>query len=163
MQAKFTALKLNAMPVDLVKQKKKNKPTQYSELSHTAEKWWNKESCKWTTQKHYRAHVTAYQSIHLSKLFYGTSQAESQLTVKQNRFFRIHKVITCTVHYVSLHNLSALSQVTAERPLQKAGFFCSTSTISTCFYCQLFKIQKWISSAFAQAEYASVSHKISLE
>lgn len=157
MQAKFTVLKLNAMPVDLVKKKKK--PTQYSELSHTAETRLNQESCANEHPKNITGHMSqACQSIHLSKLFYGTSQAESQLTIKQNRLFRIHKAITCTVHYVGLYNLSALSQVTAERPLQKAGFFCST-----CFYCQLFKIQKQISSAFAQAEYASVSHKISLE
>lgn len=72
----------------------------------------------------------AYQS----KLFHRTPQAESQLSIKQNRFSRTHKAITCTVHYVSLQNLSALSQLTAERSLQKAvHIFCSTSTISARF------------------------------
>lgn len=104
MQAKFTAVKLNAIPVNSVK-KKKSYPIFRI----------------WTTQKHYRTHVTGLSVNTSFKLFYGTPQA--QLSINQNRFFKIHKAITWRVHYVNLYNLSALSQVTAERPLQNAVFF----------------------------------------
>lgn len=90
MQAEFTALKLNAISVDLVK-KKKN-PKQYSELSHPVEIQLNKKSCANEPPKNITGHMSqAYQSIHLSKLFHGTPQAESQLSIKQNRFFRFTK------------------------------------------------------------------------
>lgn len=75
MQAELTALKLNAIPVDLVK---KGNPTQYSELSHAVETQCNKKSCANKQPKNITGHMSqACQSIHLSKLFPGTPQAES--------------------------------------------------------------------------------------
>lgn len=47
--------------------------------------------CKWTNQNITGLIFQAHQLIHISKLFHGIPQAESQLSIKQNRFFRFMK------------------------------------------------------------------------
>jgi len=129
-QAKFTALRWNATPVDSVKKKKKSYPM-FKIKPHSR-----------NTMK-YR--VIAFKSNDLSRAneqpksvpgnaldlsvntpFKINLQDSSGWVItfySTQQVFGIHKPVVFIVLYLSLYNLAALSQVPAQRPSPKAEFF----------------------------------------